>query len=71
MDGRLALTVEQVTARYGFPSHMHTRKVLSRLSPSVEPVAWLDGRKPLYGAAALDAAIKARPGKGANLRGHG
>lgn len=64
VDGRLALTVEQAAARYSLqPSSMSA--ALSRLS--VEPDANLDGKKKLYLAARLDALMKARPGKGANL----
>lgn len=64
VDGRLALTVEQAAARYGIqPSSMSA--ALVRLG--VQPDAALDGRKKLYLAASLDAIMKARPGKGANL----
>ena len=70
VDGRLALTVEQATVRYGFSAASALRTALTRLDPPVEPVAYLDGRKPLYGATQLDKAMKGRPGRGANLRGH-
>lgn len=65
-DGKLALTVAQAATRYGL-GHVTMRKVLSRLNvePLPEP---LDARTPLYAAAELDAAMKARPGKGSNLR---
>jgi hypothetical protein len=66
IDGRLALTVEQAAARYGLrPGSMSA--ALSRLA--VTPDAEIDGRKKLYLAARLDAIMKTRPGKGANLRG--
>lgn len=65
VDGRAALTVEQAAARYKV-EHSSMRAIISRLQ--LQPAAALDGRKSLYLVAALDAAIKARPGKGANLR---
>jgi hypothetical protein len=68
LDGRLALTVEQAAARYGLRPHSMT-SALSRLR--VTPDAMLDRRKGLYLAGRLDALMRARPGKGANLRrGH-
>lgn len=70
VDGKLALTVEQAALRYGL-ARSSMRSVLVRLNPPVEPVAELDGRKKLYPATPLDRAMKARPGKGVNLRGHG
>lgn len=67
VDGRLALTVEQAAARYGLqPSSMSA--ALTRLGDQVQVAAELDGRKKLYFAADLDQVMKARPGKGANLR---
>lgn len=64
VDGREALTVEQAAARYGLaPSSV--RAALTRLGTAITPAAMLDGRKPLYDAEALDAAMEARPGKGA------
>jgi hypothetical protein len=65
VDGRLALTVEQAATRYKMEASS-VRSMISRLQ--LEPAASLDGRKHLYLAAALDVAVKARPGKGANLR---
>lgn len=62
VDGKLALTVEQAAQRYHY-SDSTMRAVLSRLD--LERAGWLDGRKPLYLAGELDAAMKARPGKGA------
>lgn len=64
-DGRLALTTAQAAVRYG-RTLANMRTLLSRLR--VEPVAHLDSRTPLYAAVPLDKAIKAMPGKGANLR---
>lgn len=61
-DGRLALTTAQAAVRYGLELAT-MRKALSRIE--LEPVADLDARTPLYDAAALDAAMAARPGKGA------
>jgi len=64
VDGKLALTVEQAGARYGLnPGPMRVQ--LTRFGSQVEPVTYLDGRKPLYLAAVLDALMNARPGKGA------
>lgn len=65
IGGRLALTVEQAAERYHLlPSSMSA--VISR--GQIQPDAWLDGKKKLYLAARLDEIMKARPGKGANLR---
>jgi hypothetical protein len=73
VDGKLALTVEQAAVRYGFTDSA-MRTVLTRLrqagNGAAIPVATLDGRKPLYAAVPLDRAMKNRPGRGANLRGH-
>lgn len=64
VDGKVALTVEQAAERYELrPSSM--RGELTRLGGTIEPVAMLDGRKPLYLAAALDAAMAGRKGRGA------
>ena len=66
-DGKLALTTSQAAARYGLDT-ASMRKALQRLqgiAPLPEP---LDARTPLYSARELAAAMKARPGKGANLR---
>jgi len=65
VDGRLALTVEQAAARHGMaPNSMSS--LISR--EGIEYVAKLDGKKRLYAAAALDAIVRARPGRGAHLR---
>lgn len=63
VDGKVALTVEQAAERYGLAASS-MRAALTRLGDAVAQVAMLDGRKPLYNQAALDAAMKARPGKG-------
>ena len=68
IDGRAALTVEQAAARYGLRLGSMSA-ALSRLG--VQPDAHLDGRKKLYLATRLDEIMKARPGKGANLRRQG
>lgn len=65
VDGRLAVTTAQAALRYG-RTLANMRTLLSRLS--IEPVAHLDSRTPLYAAVPLDKTIKAMPGKGANLR---
>ena len=65
-DGKLALTTAQAAERYGL-AVSSMRAALSRLG--VAPLAEaLDGRTPLYLAAALDPLMKARPGRGANFR---
>lgn len=65
-DGKLVLTTTQAARRHGLdPATM--RKVLSRLNLEPVPEA-LDGRTPVYYAADLDRAMKARPGRGANFR---
>lgn len=65
-DGKLALTTAQAAARYGL-SLAGMRTALHRLNFPALPEA-LDRRTPLYAAAELDQAMKARQGKGANLR---
>jgi hypothetical protein len=63
VDGRPAATIELAAPRYNMePSSL--RGALTRLGDAIRPAAMLDGRKPLYFIAALDKAIKARPGKG-------
>lgn len=67
-NGRLVLTTAQAALRYGL-TEGSMRAVISRMeNPPVVPEA-LDGRTPLYLATELDAAMKARPGTGAHLRG--
>lgn len=63
VDGKLALTVEQAAERYGYPSPSSMRTALVRLD--IEPITYLDGRKPLYLATALTAAMRGRKGRGA------
>lgn len=66
-DGKLALTTAQFAERHGL-SMDTARKALSRLG--VDPLPdQLDGRTKLWLATPTDKAMKARPGKGANLRG--
>src|SRR5688572_17993812 len=65
VDGRLALTTAQAAAKHG-RDVPQMRTLISRLG--VEPVAHLDSRTPLYVATALAKAIRAMPGRGANLR---
>jgi len=65
-EGKLVLTTTQAAARYGMTVPT-MRKTLSRLALDQVPDE-LDGRTPLYYAAELDGAMKARPGKGANFR---
>jgi len=65
VDGRLALTTRQAAAETGLSS-ASLRREISRLG--IEPVAHLDERTPLYAAVPLRAALRGRPGKGANLR---
>lgn len=65
VDGRLAVTVEQAAERYGLAASS-VRAIITR--ERIEPDAELDGRKKLYLATRLDAILRARPGKGSNLR---
>lgn len=65
-DGRLALTIGQAADRYGLTADA-MKKALRRLPVEALPEP-LDARTPLYLATDLDAAMKARPGRGANLR---
>lgn len=65
IGGRLALTVEQAAERY----HLQPGSISAIISRGqIQPDAMLDGKKKLYYAARLDEILKARPGKGANLR---
>jgi hypothetical protein len=67
-DDELAVTTAQFAARYGLTIATAGRTLL-RLG--VDPLPeQLDGRTKLYLAAPLDEAMQARPGRGANLRGH-
>lgn len=68
IDGKVALTVEQAAERYGMLASS-VRVAISR--EGLEPDGELDGKKKLYLQSRLDAILKARPGRGANLRGHG
>lgn len=65
-DGRPALTIAQAAERYGL-TQAAMRRELSRLAARGEVAPHdesLDGRTPLYDRARLDAAMKARPGRG-------
>ena len=68
-DGRLVLTTTQAAKRYGMtPAGM--RSTIKRLGLEPAPES-IDERTPVYFAVELDATMKARPGKGANLRRRG
>jgi hypothetical protein len=61
VDGKLALTTRQAASEQN--TDLATmRKRIQRVG--CEPVAQLDDRTPLYGAVALRAALRDRPGKG-------
>jgi hypothetical protein len=64
VDGKLALTTAQLAAEFGI-GESGMRDALRR--EGIEPVATLLGR-PLYAAVATRRQLRARPGKGANLR---
>lgn len=67
-DGKLAVTTAQAAARLGL-SPVTVRTEILRLG--IEPLPeGIDARTPLYLWSSLKAAMDARPGKGANLRGH-
>lgn len=68
-NGKQAFNVSLFAEKYGM-SIDTARKTLSRLgvAPFDKP---LDGHTKLWPAAAVNKAMKSRPGKGANLRGHG
>lgn len=68
VDGKVALTVDQAAARYGMLASS-VRTAISR--EGIGPDGVLDGKKKLYLQARLDLILKGRPGRGANLRGHG
>lgn len=65
IDGKLALTVEQAAERY----HLQPKSISAIISRgSIGEDGTLDGKKKLYLASHLDQIMKARPGKGSNLR---
>jgi len=68
VDGKLAFTTAQAATKHD-RTRPNMRMLLARLA--LEPVAHLDDRTPLYSAAELARAVKALPGRGANLRAHG
>lgn len=63
VNGRLALTVEQIAARLGVPIGTLSSE-LTRYKAVIRPVAELDGRKKLYLPADIDRWWNGRPGKG-------
>jgi len=65
VNGEPALTVNMIGRRIGLPP-ASTRKALARLreAGTLEPVAHLDERTPLYGEVAFDEAWAARRGRG-------
>jgi hypothetical protein len=65
VDGKLALTTAQAAQEFGVEP-VTVRTGIRDLS--IEPVAHLDARTPLYAAVGLRRAWKARPGRGVNLR---
>ncbi len=65
IDGKLALTVEQAADRY----HLQPKSISAIISRgAIAEDGTLDGKKKLYLASHLDQIMKARPGKGSNLR---
>ena len=70
VDGKLALTVEQLAERYGVKVKSMS-VIISRLGEQIEPITFhLDNHKKVYLAVPFDRIMKAaRPGRGANLRG--
>lgn len=64
-QGRPVETTMQAAQRRGLGVNT-LRPALSRAG--LEPVAYLDGRTPLYEPDAVDRALDARPGRGAHLR---
>lgn len=65
VDGKLALTTAQAAERHGVELAT-MRQIIKR--EGVTAVAELDARTPLYLVPAIASAVKARPGRGANLR---
>jgi hypothetical protein len=65
VDGKLAMTTRQAAEEFGLELSS-VRSAVTRLG--LEPVDHLDERTPLYAAVELRKAMRARPGKGANLR---
>lgn len=68
VDGKQALTTRQLAEEFSLDS-ASVRSAIKRLG--LEPAAHLDERTPLYAAVAARKALRARPGRGANLRSHG
>lgn len=65
VDDRPAITTTQAAQQHGLTT-AGLRAIISQ--NGIEPVAHLDARTPLYDAAELDRALKARPGRGAHWR---
>lgn len=67
--GKVILTVGHAASRYGM-TEPAIRQAIRRLPLApIEPPP-IDRRTPTWYQADLDKAMKARPGTGANLRGH-
>lgn len=68
--GKVILTLSHAAARYKLSSVDAARKAIKRaeLQPIIPPP--IDERTPTWYQADLDKVMKARPGTGANLRGH-
>lgn len=58
VDGRPAITAGLAHLRYRLSSEAATRMAIRERG--VRPVAWLDGRRPLYDVEALDDAMATR-----------
>lgn len=65
VNGQQALTPALAAIQYGMAAP-DMRRLITRAE--LRPVAMLDGRTPVYDAAALAAAISGRPGRGAHMR---
>lgn len=66
-NGRMIATVPQLADRHGLTVEA-MRQALRRLSVAPVEPAPIDARTPVYFVTEVDRAMKARPGKGANLR---
>lgn len=66
-----AITVAQLARLEGWTTK-YAGTVVARLQPPVPPFPEpFDGRTPAYPREKLLEAVRERPGRGANLRGHG
>jgi hypothetical protein len=69
IDGRTALTIRQAAQRYGLGlSTMRAALTRLRQAGKLTGEARLDDRTPVYPQRGLDALMRGRPGRGANLR---